>query len=264
MPKAKKKYSKKKKKNRIGKTLISFLLIAVIVLFALSVTVLFPIAKIGVKGESVYSQNQILEASGIDVGDNIFLLGSRAKQRIAKKLPYISDVKFKRYLPDGIVICVTPAVEKNCYYNGKDYFITDENNKVLRKANQPQNDLFVIKASFDNNLKISDTLTLLKEEQIDTINKIMDATNQKKLNVTSVDVTDSINIKMTVDNRFDVSLGDYVDVDGKLAHLVAMIEKIDKGETGEINLKSWSVDKPEGYFTAKNIENSKKVEQKQP
>lgn len=251
-----KKYAKKKRKSRAGRTFISFLFIALLVFFVLSVTVLFPIAKISVKGESVYTQEQILEASGIDVGDNIFLLGTRAKQRITTKLPYISEVDFKRYLPDGLVVKVKPATEEYCYFNGKTCYVTDKNNKVLRKANEPDNKLFVIKASFKDNLKLADTLMLEKETQKETMAKILDATSQKELKVTSVDVMDNINIRLEVDNRFNVNLGDYTNVEGKLAQLVAMIDAIEEGQTGDINLKSWSPEKPEGYFTAKNIENT--------
>ena len=254
MPKKNKKYAKKRRKSRAGRVMLSFLLIALIIFGALSVTVLFPIAKINVKGESIYTQQQILDASGIDIGDNIFLLGSKARQRIISKLPYISTVKFKRYLPDGLVIVVTPAVEERCYYNGKTYVVTDKNNKVLNIVTEPQDNLFTIKAGFENDIKIADTLTLSKTEQEDTIKKILSATELKKLNVTSVDVRDSIDITLTVENRFNVRLGDYTDMEGKLAHLAAMIEEIDETATGDINLKSWSQDKPEGYFTAKSIE----------
>lgn len=258
MAKKTKKYAKKKKKSRAGKVLLSFLLVALIVFGALSVTVLFPIAKMTVKGESIYSAQQILDASGIDVGDNIFLLGSKAKQRIVTKLPYISEVKFKRYLPNGLAIVVTPATEDRCYYNGKEYFVTDKTNKVLNKTSQPPQNVFTIMASFDGNLKIADTLTLTKTEQRDTIDKVIEAAELKGLTVTSVDVRDSIDITLMVDNRFNVALGDYTDMEGKLSHLTAMIAEIDEGVTGNINLKSWSQDKPEGYFTAKSIENDDK------
>lgn len=255
MAKKSKKYAKKRKKSRAGKVFFTFLLVALLVFLGLSVTVLFPISKINVKGESIYTAEQITDTSGIDEGDNIFLLGSNAKKRITTKLPYISDVKFKRYFPDRLVIVVSPAIEERCYNNGNEYFITDKNNKVLKIQNQPQDNLFNIKAAFDKNLKVADILKLTNESQKQTIDKVIAAAQNKGLSVTSVDVMDSINITLEVDGRFNVKLGDYTDMDGKLSHLVAMIEKIDDTATGDINLKTWSHEKPEGFFTAKSIKN---------
>ncbi len=253
MPKKNKKHAKNRRKSRAGKIMLSFLLTALIVFGVLSVTVLFPISDIKVKGKSIYSAQQILDISGIDVGDNLFLLDSKAKSNIVTKLPYISSVKFKRELPDKLTIVVLPAVPERCYYNGNTYVVTDNNNKVLEKVSSVSNDLLTIKADFDNNIKIADTVSLTKEEQSNILAKILSEPALKDFKINSVDVKDSIDITVIIENRFNVRLGDYTDIEGKLAHLAAMIEKMDESATGDINLKSWSQDKPEGYFTAKSL-----------
>ena len=59
-------------------------------------------------GESRYSEATILEAAGVSVGDNLYLLNKyTVSSNIYQKCPYVQDVRINRQPPDTLVIEVT-------------------------------------------------------------------------------------------------------------------------------------------------------------
>ncbi len=67
----------------------------------------FKVNTIEVQGNSVYSADQIIEASQIQQGDNLLTVNKAlAVGNIKAALPYVEDVSIARSLPDGIIIQV--------------------------------------------------------------------------------------------------------------------------------------------------------------
>ena len=256
------KYAKKmrsKKKHGFRKFILSFFIIVIITGAALCVTVLFPIAEISVQGESIYSMPEIIEASGIVPGDNMFLLGGNTSSRIVKKLPYIKSASYKRIFPDKLVIVVQATKAEKCYYNGEIYVITDDTGKILEISGNPTESLIQVRADFDGKIKVAHTMVLSNNTQKSSLDNILYNFKASGIKLDSVDVSDTLNIRLTVEGRFIAELGDYSELPGKLAHMKAMIGNIDKSATGVINLKSWTSEKTEGYFTNKNITESEQT-----
>ena len=85
-----------------------FLFLAVIgTAVTLSLTVLFRVERIEVRGESRYSAEQIMQASGLETGGNLFLTDTgAAAAAIEKALPYIGEAKVSRVLPSELSISV--------------------------------------------------------------------------------------------------------------------------------------------------------------
>lgn len=249
------KYKRKKRKSKAKKFFLLLFVLAIAAGFVYCVTFAFPIKKISVKGESIYSQEAIITASGIDIDDNIFLLGSNAKKRITEKLPYIKDVKFIRTFPDKITLKVMPDNAKKCYLCNDKYYLSDENNKILEKTDACPNGIFLVKADFGKNIKPGKKINFKEKNQKSTLDAVMAEFKKNKISIDSVDVSVLTDIKVKVDGRLIVYIGSSNSLENKVAHLKAMLGKIDNTTTGTINLKSWSKEKPEGYLTRKSIEN---------
>ena len=111
--------------------LVTFL-IAIGAAVVLSITVLFRIDTIQVTGQSRYTEQEIVQMSGIEVGENLFLADTAtAKQQIEEKLPYIGRAKVSRRLPAKILITVEEAeISGAVEYNGG-YAIVSPEGKVL-------------------------------------------------------------------------------------------------------------------------------------
>lgn len=92
----------------------------------------FHIADFEVKGNSRYQAQEVIEASGIAKGENLFLCKTeQAAGRIAEKLPYVESVTIKRKLPDKLVITVKEAQLKLAVQQGNSYLIMTGSGKVL-------------------------------------------------------------------------------------------------------------------------------------
>ena len=94
--------------SALGKLLIMLAVVAAIVF---GVAIFFKVNTIEVQGNSVYSADQIIEASQIQQGDNLLTVNKAlAVGNIKAALPYVEDVSIARSLPDGIIIQVRESV----------------------------------------------------------------------------------------------------------------------------------------------------------
>ena len=88
----------------IGRLLI---MVAVVAAIVLGVALFFRVRTIEVQGNSIYSWDQVANASGISPGDNLFMLNREAVGgSIQARLPYVQRVSVGRILPDTVVIQV--------------------------------------------------------------------------------------------------------------------------------------------------------------
>ena len=85
----KRKAAKLRRRKILFKRLLIFVcVLAVITVAILSLTVFFPVEKITVDAQnSKYTSEQIIEASGIKKGENLWMTGLNAEENIPKNLP---------------------------------------------------------------------------------------------------------------------------------------------------------------------------------
>ena len=94
--------------SALGKLLIMLAVVAAIVF---GVAIFFKVNTIEIQGNTVYSADQIIEASQIQQGDNLLTVNKAlAVGNIKAALPYVEDVSIARSLPDGIIIQVRESV----------------------------------------------------------------------------------------------------------------------------------------------------------
>ena len=90
--------------SALGKLIIMLAVVAAIVF---GVAIFFKVNTIEIQGNTVYSADQIIEASQIQPGDNLLTVNKAlAVGNIKAALPYVEDVSIARSLPDGIIIQV--------------------------------------------------------------------------------------------------------------------------------------------------------------
>ncbi len=252
-----------KKRRRLITTLIS-LCVVFAVLFCVIILGVFRVEDIVVSGNTLYSYEQIIEASGIKKGDNlIFLSGKDVDYLLKTKLPYIEGVTVEKKYPRGITISVTETSEKYCFYKDGTYFTADGTGKILRETkDEPQNLPIVVSGesftfALGHPYKCEDTV---KSELTAAILKFM---LEKEHSVNLINLTDIYDCYVVFDGNTVVKLGSSAYLERKLDFLAATLKDKDKlinGELGKgkgilIDLASFNPDKDEVYASQKNIDN---------
>lgn len=129
---------KRKAKNG-GRFSALYVLISVVLIFAViafASIVFFRINRIEVEGNTHYTEEQVIEASGVQIGDNLMLTGSGGiVARLLKELPYLSSVSVRRSLPDALIITVSESNAKAALYDGRgSWWLIDGKGKLLEEA----------------------------------------------------------------------------------------------------------------------------------
>ncbi len=237
---------RRKKQKRARIIFIFFLVLLVAIGAILSVTVLFPIKKITAKGSKIYSEEQIVNACGIKSGDNLIVVSQdKALENLKKTLPFIQSIEFDRSFPDTLKIKVTDAKEKICYIVNDKYYTVSEDGWVLNSYDKRPKALTLI-ISDGIKCKVGSKLEITDKNIKELYAKIDDTLKYYKLKADYINLTDRLQIKVKVENRFIVNLGSSKDMEPKIKHLKAMLQKSGKDVVGNINLSMWSRNNPQG------------------
>ena len=83
-------------------------LVVVCAAAVLALTLFFKVESVEVTGNSRYSAQEIQDACGVQLGDNLYLLSKPDMvQRLHQQLPYIDEVRITRRLPNTLCVQVT-------------------------------------------------------------------------------------------------------------------------------------------------------------
>ena len=245
---------KKARKRRLVGWFIFVMILLLLVGVILSLTVFFPIASINAKGSKIYTEAQIIKASGIIEGDNLLATAEgTALKRLKAKLPYIESIEFERKLPDSLTIKVKDAGEYACYYDGKAYYTVSHTGWVLKKDYDPPEDLFVYIGA-KVKCKVGTAVEYSDEELKALAEKTANALEAEKININSIDISDTVSITLNVEDRFEVNLGTANFLEEKIRHLGSMIDNISPEKSGKINLSMWTNANSQGTFVEQSNE----------
>ena len=240
-----KKQEKRKPKSPLQRKIIRILsygaIISVVLIVGvvLSLTVLFKTQAYEVTGVTRYSEEEIINACGINKGENIFLAPkTAAENRLKKEFPYVeeADVSFK--IPDTIRIAIEEAVEGYLVkQGGSDYLVISTKGRILDQVSDA--------SAYDLPIFIGPTLTsgtvgdYVSYEDNTVVDMIRSITQTFADNgyqgITEIDATNMANISFTYDDRVKVKLGIPEDLDYKVRTAMTIInENLDKNQTGTI------------------------------
>lgn len=114
--------------------MLSVLLAAAAVITAC--VVFFRVNSVEVTGNLRYTAEEIIEASGIQTGDNLIILsGSRVSAAIRARLPYVEGVAIRKTLPDGVSIRVTERVAAASVESAEGRWLISAQGKLLEQDN---------------------------------------------------------------------------------------------------------------------------------
>lgn len=102
--------------------------------------VFFRVDTVEVQGNSRYTQEEIVEASGVKSGDNMFLLNKfEIIDKMLAQLTYLDDVTIRRGLPSTIKINVTECTVAGVVKNEEndEWWLVSSSGKLLERQEEP-------------------------------------------------------------------------------------------------------------------------------
>jgi cell division protein FtsQ len=206
----------------------------------LSLTVLFKIDTIRVTGTSRYTQDQIIAASGIQKGDNLFLTKTKeAGQRVLGQLPYVGSVKVARALPATIEITVGAEAASGAVPFGGKYAVLGSELKVLELAGSLPPGCALIKGVELQKAQPGAKAVLKNSSQADAFQNTVSVLAKNQLDgITQMDFSSLSKIQFTYQNRvvIDIGLPDNLDYKIRYAKNLFDTGKIKSTEKGTLNL----------------------------
>lgn len=140
MAKEKNNKKQKKKKKRKNRKLIAstaaFITAAVVVVFCLYYvyyeTPYFNLTSVNINGNITYSDEYIMEKSGIDIGKKIFDIDRLIVKENLEREVYVESARVVYELPNKINLNITERVDKYQVFSNYEYIIIDKDGIVLR------------------------------------------------------------------------------------------------------------------------------------
>ena len=266
--------NRKKKRRRHGKRTIHHVLLLIIILgvgVTLSLTVFFKIQNVEVLGNDHYNNEDIIAATGIEPGENLFLADtSGIPEKIKSSFPYVEDVSVRRTLPPAISITLTSSEPIAALEQNGEYSLITSNGKVLEKGLVLiPSDVILVKGAVFKDYKpgqllgtyepdeipenVSDSLLKQITERNETakqvaaaeldalsiINYLLEAMNTADFHgISNLDVSDPYNMSVIYDNRLELKLGTEYELVYKLKFIKDTVALLDPNAHGVIRAEN--------------------------
>lgn len=242
--------NKLRRKSTSAAIYITVTALLIILLTVLGMSVFLKIMHIEVDGALRYTEEEIIAASGISSGSNLlFISTGTVSDRIHTEMPYISEIKISRVLPDLIRIDVkeSSAIASVCYSD--ELLLIDSAGRVLQSvaatdAGAVPYGLIEVIGFSPVGPEIGKVMKaeLGDETRLRYLTDVLSAIEGTgiRADVSYIDITSIANITLGYMERFRVVLGSAGEISQKLRRLPGSVERINETvsveETGIIDL----------------------------
>lgn len=233
---------KRRNRGRLGGLykLLSILIILAVV--AAGCIVFFRVNQVTAVGQARYSAQEIIDASGVQEGDNLLLLNRGAAVKgILSRLPYVESVNLRRELPDRVVITVEECVPTALIQGEGSWWVLDANGKILEQTTRsgwPEltrvAGMAAVGPAAGAKLEVSAQDVLRLDSLVQIMQALTDRDMMEKVSV--IDLTGPGDVTMEYDGRFTVRLPLNADFARKMIALEGTVAQLQPNEKGKIDL----------------------------
>ena len=244
------KQNRRKSRKKRGGRVFTFLLVLIMIgVIVASVTMFFQTNEIVVTGVSKYTAEEIIEASGLNVGDNLFAVNKfEVERRIKEQYPYVGAVEIRRRLPDTFLFTVTERVPVAYLDVGEQRWILDKHAYLLEPLSIAESVpyLQVVSESEAVEPHSGERLVLPEEGAVNALESVMDGLSNLEMivEVGQINVTRLYQLTFLYQNRLQVQLGNAEKMEKKLRLFETILVELDATDRGVLNVS----EPPEGRF----------------
>ena len=229
---------KKKKKSVFAP--LSLLLIVVAVVFGLGV--FFRVQNISVEGATSYTDEEIIEASGIDVGDNLFFINRfSASSQIFSRLPFVESATIERSLPNRIVIHVEESYAvAYLAWEDQSWMLTSSCKLLGSGTPEELEGLIHILHVEPLSPEAGELMTVDSGEELKLsyLKELLGAMETYGMEgaVSEIDMENAADPTFRYEDRFTVKMGVNDNTDYKIRMFLSALEQMDEYITGTVDL----------------------------
>ncbi len=222
-----------KKKKGAFKATVFLIVVAILVLM---LTPIFTIEWFEVSGNTKVSDNQILQISELEMGDNLFRFNVKKTKDKIRTISYIDEIKILRWFPSGVKIEVTERIPVASLVTKSGYLNVDKKGVIIEGVKKTT--LPVIENIKTTTLKVGNTLKEKETAQIDRLKEVTEIIKQFDISerLTEFGIDKYGNFKFVIDGNKNVVLGEEVRLDYKLKMLKSVVDELSPTEEGTIDL----------------------------
>ena len=203
----------------------------------------FNLKNINVVGNEKYDQQQVINASSLNIGENVF------KQLIKTEkiqLPYVSEQHYGYSFPDTITITIK---ERYPLYIVKDkntqkYYKLDNDGYILEECelSAKKEEVLVEGFAFEEEVKLGEKINEVYLHKINIYNDIKTQLEKNKIQgiITKVNFANSLTI-ITLDDKLNIVFANDSNLEYKVSFLKGIIEQSGGMVEGTIDM---SIDNP--------------------
>lgn len=209
---------------------------------AAALALFFKVDQVEVSGNGRYSTEEIIEASGVTVGENLFFLNKyEAAARITQELPYVESAKIGRRLPNTICIQVEECERALAVEHQGELWLMCYNGKIADTAEVEDRENYTVLTGLTlqepaiGQMAVADAG---QEKRLEALLPLLQQLHQKNMlqDLQEIRLEESAYITLRYLNRFEVQLLWSADFDYKLEYLKAVVDRLEDNEKGIIDL----------------------------
>lgn len=218
----------------------AFLTLCLAIVFAMSI--FFRVSRIEVRGNTYYTADEIVLASGVEEGDNLFFINQfSVMSRIFSRLPYVDTASVTRYLPNRVIITVTESEAMAAIGQEGQYWVIDSGGKILMQGTAADAEgLISVRGLTPVSPTVGETLATGSADagKAEYLTEILEQIQLRGLtgSVTRIDMTDVTNPRFDYLGRFTVELGPQGDTEYQFGKLLSAVAQLTENDRGTIDL----------------------------
>lgn len=220
---------------------LALILIAAAAIVFLSL--FFRVSIIQVKNDTVYTDEEIMAASGIEKGVNLLFINNfSAVSSIYATMPYVESVSLKRAMPNRIILEVTGSEAAACVSFGDDYWLINASGKLLEKIDARAARSFIRVEGMEPLQPVAGEIMTVSEENTGKDVFLYELLGQFRLRnivkkIDWVDLSDLNDPRFSYDGRYTVILSSTTDLSRRLSLIESAIDQLAEGDAGTLELE---------------------------
>lgn len=232
------KLNKKKKKTLRGLVygILVIILLGLIIAAGFLINYLFTNSKFNIRKVTVsdcekYTAEEIVNISGVKIGENIFKISKKEIISNVEQLPYVESCEVDRQLPQVLRLNVKERTGKYVAYakDSGQYVRLDKTGFILEviDVSKMEEETLMFGINFDDIIELGQCLTPLELEKFDSYERVKELYEKYNIEarITSVEFKDA-HIILTLNDKLNVKLKDNKELEYKISFLKTILKEL--------------------------------------